>query len=249
MHVVATVGSCMKTEKMFFFLQCLRRQTRGRHRMHRTGDPRTSRKVTCRMSKRKATTTRSRWTRATRRSRRGSWTRRTTGGKRRTSWTPTRSRVGRRRRARCSPGARCSSWSPPSTSSATWAARSARAWPRPCTWRRRRWRSGSRTGGISGRGSWPRSWRRPTWAMRRRKGLCGFLYCTTSTGPRTRPGAPLQTHRATSRCWLFPTTCTIPTRCHCWGLFNTDCVHSAVNMFLNESELQWKKTKNILYIL
>lgn len=188
---------------------------------HRTGAPRIPRKVT-RTPKRRAPTTTSRWRKATRKSPRKRPIRRTTGGERPTSWTRRESPAGRRRRARCSPGARFSSSSPPSTSSATWAARRGPAWPPPCTWRRLRWRSGSRTGGISGNGSWPRSWRRLTWATPRRRELFGFPYFTTRTGPQNRRGPPLQTHPAVSHSSPFLTTCTIHTQSRYWGRCNSD---------------------------
>lgn len=72
----------------------------------------------------------------------------------------------RRRHARCSRGARCSSWSQHSTLSGTWAALSGRVWPPACTWLRRRSRPGSRTGGTSGNGSSPQSSRLHTWLTR-----------------------------------------------------------------------------------
>lgn len=122
----------------------------------------------------------------------------------------------------CLAARRSSSSSPPSTSNATWAAQSGPAWPPPSTWRRHRWRSGSRTGGTSGRGSWRRTWR-PLTSRTRTSGSSGCPFCTT-TGPR--PQLPWASIWPDTRClhpWLASpapsaTLCPrSPTLWACWG--------------------------------
>lgn len=109
----------------------------------------------------------------------------------------------RKRPAPCFPARRCSSSSPPSTWSATWAARNAPDSPRRSAWPRRRWRSGSRTGGISGSGRSPPNWRPRTSVTRR--GSCACLSCTTSTRRARAPRAwPSRTHFTTRIPWSDP---------------------------------------------
>lgn len=84
---------------------------------------------------------------------------------------------GRRKPGPCSAEVRCSSWSPHSTWSGTWAARSAQASPRPCILPRHRWKSGFRTGAISGRDSWLLNWRLPTFRTHLSES-CVSPFCT-----------------------------------------------------------------------
>lgn len=111
----------------------------------------------------------------------------------------------RRRPAPSSPGARSSSWSPPSTWSGTCPHRRGPVWPRPCTSPRRRWRYGSRTGATSGRDSWPRSWRRPIWPTPR-----GWFECPSCTMILV----PRQWQPRRTRLWAWRRTrrCTTITR-------------------------------------
>lgn len=86
--------------------------------------------------------------------------------------------LARRKPELFSAAVRFSSLSLPLTWNATWAARSGQVWQLLCTWPKRKWKSGSKIVGISGRGSWPRTWRRRI-SLTRRSELFVCPSCTT----------------------------------------------------------------------
>lgn len=91
---------------------------------------------------------------------------------------PTRAPTGRKRPGPCSAAVRFFSWSPLLMWNGIWAARKERGWRRLFTWQRPRSKSGFRTGGINGRGSWRRIKRLRT-SQIRRSGLSGSPFCIT----------------------------------------------------------------------